>query len=107
MNVMTLTVKERVKEIGLMKAVGATTTDVRMVFLTESALLGLVSGIIGVVVAAIVALIVGHFVGLSMMVSLNNAVLGVGFGLLITTIFGVYPANQASRLDPIDALRSD
>ena len=107
MNVMTLTVKERVKEIGLMKAVGATTTDVRLVFLTESALLGLISGVIGVAVAAIVALIVGHFVGLNMMVSLQNALLGVAFGLLITTVFGVYPANQASRMDPIDALRSD
>jgi putative ABC transport system permease protein len=107
MNVMMLTVKERVKEIGLMKAVGATTTDVRLIFLTESALLGFISGLIGVAIAEIVALIVGNFIGLTMSVSMQNALLGIGFGLFITTIFGVYPANQASRLDPIEALRTE
>ncbi len=107
MNVMMLTVKERVKEIGLMKAVGATTTDVRLIFLTESALLGVISGAIGVLISAIVAAIVGQVAGLPMSMSMQNIILGIGFGLLITTVFGVYPANQASRLDPIEALRTE
>ncbi len=107
MNVMMLTVKERVKEIGLMKAVGATTTDVRLIFLTESALLGVISGAIGVLISAVVAAIVGQFAGLPMGMSMQNILLGVGFGLLITTVFGVYPANQAATLDPIEALRTE
>jgi putative ABC transport system permease protein len=107
MNVMMLTVKERVKEIGLMKAIGATTGDVRLIFLMESALLGIISGLIGVLLAAVIASIVGSFVGLSMSVSAQNIIMGVLFGLMITSVFGVYPANQASRLDPIEALRTE
>jgi putative ABC transport system permease protein len=107
MNVMTLTVRERTKEIGLMKAIGATTLDVRMVFIAESAILGLFSGIAGVVIAGILAAIIGNIAGLSMPMSLTNIALGVGFGLFITTIFGVYPANQAALMDPIEALRAE
>jgi putative ABC transport system permease protein len=107
MNVMTLTVRERTKEIGLMKAIGATTFDVRMVFIAESAILGLFSGIAGVAIAGILAAIIGNYAGLSMPMSLTNIALGVGFGLFVTTIFGVYPANQAALMDPIEALRAD
>nr|WP_255668404.1 ABC transporter permease [Methanocella sp. CWC-04] len=107
MNVMMLTVKERVKEIGLMKAVGATTTDVRLIFLTESALLGFISGLIGVGIAVLVAGIVGSLAQLPMDASAQNILLGIAFGLFTTTIAGVYPANQASKLDPIEALRTE
>jgi len=107
MNVMMLTVRERVKEIGLMKAIGSTTMDVRLIFLTESALLGAISGLIGVIIAWIVAALAGYFIDMSMPMSLTNILMGVGFGLIITVVFGVYPANQAAKMDPIEALRTE
>ena len=106
-NVMMLTVRERVKEIGLMKAIGATTGDVRIIFLSEAMLLGLFSGVVGVLLSMLTAAVVSHFAGLSLGVSWPNALLGIAFGLVTTIVAGVYPANQASRLDPIDALRTE
>lgn len=107
MNVMMLTVRERVKDIGLMKAIGFTTTDIRIIFLTESALLGIISGLIGVVIAEIIIALVSHLFGMSMGISLQNMIIGVGFGLVVTILFGVYPANQAAKMDPVEALRTE
>ncbi len=107
LNVMMLTVRERTKEIGLMKAVGATTGNVRLLFLAESAMLGLVSGLIGLGLAVIIAYFIGQGAGMPMPISLNNILIGLGFGFITTTIAGVYPANQAATLDPIEALRTE
>ncbi|MDI6896891.1 ABC transporter permease [Methanocella conradii] len=107
LNVMMLTVKERTKEIGLMKAVGATTADVRMLFLSESAMLGIASGLIGLVIAWLIALVIGSLAGMPMPLTLDNVLVGLGFGFVTTTVAGVYPANHAATLDPIEALRTE
>jgi putative ABC transport system permease protein len=106
-NVMMLTVRERVKEIGLMKAVGATRSQVRWVFLAESQLIGLASGVIGVLVAAVIAFIVGSLANLPMGVSLQDGIIGILFAVATTTFAGVYPALQASKMNPIEALRTE
>jgi len=107
LNVMMLTVRERTKEIGLMKAVGATTGNVRLLFLAESSMLGIVSGIIGLVLAYLICYVIGVAASTPMPISFLNILIGIGFGFLTTTIAGVYPANQAAKLDPIEALRTE
>jgi len=107
MNVMLLTVKERVKEIGLMKAVGATGRDIRLIFITESITLGIFSGVAGVALAAALSALIGSLADIPVTMTPWNAVIGLGFGIFTTSIAGVYPASQAAKLDPIEALRTE
>jgi putative ABC transport system permease protein len=107
MNIMLVSVTERVKEIGLRKALGATPRAVRRQFLVEASLLGLVGGLIGVGIGVGGAYVLPHLISQPVLISpvaLGGAVLvalGIGVG------FGVYPASRAARLAPIDALRSE
>jgi putative ABC transport system permease protein len=106
-NVMMLTVTERVKEIGVMKAVGATKQDIQLIFMLESGLLGLVSGLIGVTIGAGIAMLISSLGDFPMAVKWTSLAIGLIFGMLTTTIAGVYPANKAARLDPVEALRAE
>jgi putative ABC transport system permease protein len=112
MNTMFTSVLERTKEIGVMKAIGAKNKDILTVFLTESAMLGLVGGIVGAIMGLSLAFAVSQIAN----AALGNAIFvinpsipllvgSVMFSLLIGVISGLVPAFQASKLNPVDALR--
>ena len=107
MNIMLVSVTERIREIGVRKAIGASPSIVRRQFLVEASVLGLAGGLLGVAVGILGAILVPQFsdqrVILSVPASIGAIVIAVGIGV----IFGVYPASRAARLAPIDALRSE
>lgn len=112
MNIMYVSVTERTFEIGLRKAVGATSKDILWQFLFEAVILTLGGGILGVVLGAVFALII-YWVALSYnfvwvyVVPISSVILAVGFSGMIGLIFGIYPAQKAAELHPIDALRKE
>lgn len=106
-NVMMLTVKERIREIGVMKALGATVRDIRVQYLLEAGVLGVVSSIIGISLGVLISLTIGSLGGLPSAITPTSIAIGLLFGVLTTSIAGVYPANKAARLDPIEALRAE
>ncbi|MBY0554044.1 ABC transporter permease [bacterium] len=107
MNIMLVSVTERTKEIGLRKAVGARGPDILSQFLSESVVVSVVGGLIGVALAGTVSLMVNLISGWKTAITLNSVLMAVIFSTVIGIIFGVYPARKASKLNPIDALRSD
>jgi len=105
--VMLLSIRERRREIGLRMAVGARRFDVRLQFLFEAAILSVGGGLIGICMGVIASLMLKWILGWSIAISPFSIVLSFGFSLLTGLFFGVYPADTASRLDPIEALRSE
>jgi putative ABC transport system permease protein len=111
MNIMLVSVIERTREIGLRKAVGATDKDILQQFLFESVLLTAVGGVIGILIglvfAALAALIIPHFLssGWSFEFPLSAVLIAVLVSTTTGIAFGIYPARQAARKNPIEALR--
>ena len=106
MNIMLVSVTERVREIGIRMALGARRSDILMQFLVESVVLSLVGGAVGVAFGYAVAQIAAKWSQWPPVVSTSSVVLAFGFSLAVGVFFGLYPAIRASRLDPIEALRN-
>ena len=107
MNIMLVSVTERIREIGLRKALGATPRVIRRQFLVEASVLGLVGGMLGVVAGMLGVIYLPGLIGDPISTSPTAAVGALAIALAIGVLFGVYPASRAATLAPIDALRSE
>lgn len=104
MNIMLVSVTERTREIGLRKALGAKSRDIRNQFLIEAVTLSSIGGILGILLGITLALLIDKFI-FTTTITIWSIALSFGFSMLVGVIFGVTPAIRASRLDPIQALR--
>jgi putative ABC transport system permease protein len=105
MNIMLVSVRERTREIGIRKAVGARGRDILAQFLIEALALSLIGGLIGIALGTGVSALIGAIAGWGFQFSILTVLVALVFSLLVGVVFGVWPARQAARLDPIAALR--
>jgi putative ABC transport system permease protein len=110
MNIMLVSVTERTREIGLRKAVGAHKSDILIQFLSESSVLSLVGGVIGIILGYAIAFAVGQIAkannaAISPRISLDIILIATLFSTAVGLFFGLYPANRAANLEPVEALR--
>lgn len=107
MNIMTVSVSERTREIGIRKAIGARTSDILMQFLIESVMLSALGGIIGIILGFAFKPAVEALLSMDYVIKGSMVLLSFGFSLFIGVFFGIAPARKAARLHPIEALRSE
>lgn len=105
--IMLISIKERTREIGLRRAVGALKRDLLLQFIVESLVLSASGGIVGIMLGVILSLSASYFTKWPLSLSLPAIIIAFLFSAMIGLIFGVYPAAKAARLDPIEALRSE
>jgi putative ABC transport system permease protein len=107
MNIMLVSVTERTREIGIRKALGAQYSDIMLQFLIEAITIAILGGIIGSLFGGFMTSIGGNLMDIKATVSLDALLLAVIFSMSIGIFFGLYPANKAAKLDPIEALRHE
>jgi len=104
MNIMLVSVTERTREIGIRKAIGAKRRNILMQFLIESVVLSGLGGVLGLILGYVVMSVFETYFGMEVSTSIGVAQLALGFSMFVGIVFGIYPANKASKLKPIDAL---
>ncbi|WP_034057793.1 ABC transporter permease [Lacinutrix jangbogonensis] len=107
MNIMLASVLERTKEIGIIRAIGATEEDVILQFLSESVLISVGGGIIGIVLGVIGAYVIEIVSGIETVLTLNSIMLSFFIAVIVGLVFGIFPAKAAAKKKPIEALRSE
>ncbi len=105
MNIMLVTVRERTREIGVRKALGARRSQILIQFLIEAVIITTLGGILGLLVSYLGTIAISYLTDFTVTLGWNAVVLSLVFSVSIGIIFGIYPASQASKLEPVDALR--
>ena len=105
MNIMLVTVTERTREIGIRLAVGARAMDIRIQFLSEAVVMSVAGGIIGILFAIAVSMILNSVTDLYTVIKFDIVFIAFIFSAAVGVFFGLYPAQKASRLNPIESLR--
>ncbi len=105
MNIMLVSVTERTREIGVRKAIGAKRSTILIQFLIESSVVSGLGGIIGVILGILIAYIAGNMLNMPASTPFYIIVISFSFSLIIGVFFGIYPANKAAKMKPVDALR--
>jgi putative ABC transport system permease protein len=105
MNIMLATVLERTREIGIRRAIGARQSDIVRQFLTEAVLISIAGGLIGIAFGSTLSQIIASAAGWSTVVTGSSIAIAFGVSVFIGLLFGIYPAVQAAKLDPIEAIR--
>ncbi len=107
MNIMLVSVSERTREIGIRKAIGAARGNILTQFLIEALVVSLLGGLLGLAISAAAVRLLGPALEMNLSVPVEVAWIAIGFSVFIGVAFGMYPANKASKLKPIDALHYD
>ncbi len=105
MNIMLATVRARIREIGIRKALGATYREIKLQFLAEAVIISLAGGVVGVIVGLMVPLSIRFFTNYALPISGSSVLIALGAAMVVGVVFGTVPATRAAQMDPVESLK--